>query len=606
MTDIDKDPFADDDDELLDENEDEMQDDEAEKVEGEVVEEDVDAEFKVKREFETVEANENGTTVAEILGLSKLSKYNRMTHNSIERYDIDIEIYQDIVDQSPVIQQTLEDGEKVLKTFKYLQQDLFLSLYKYNAIMVDENKVYPSTRMNRKILAEIFDTDEFITLRKSCRLDVFNAALGAEVLGRKALEMLQKTLDDIANQEGQDQLQQQMEEIDQLLEQEENLDQLLDENDELDQMIEEMRQQEAQGMPGASQQIAEMQAQQNANEMSLQQGKAMANRIAQQCDQLINVNDSIVEQNAQTMTKAMPDLTKDINEVSGFSNAWGLGSGSTARVPFNTKKEAIQKLRGNNKLLKITDLLGKMKDTAIDEQKKKSKHGAVEIKSVTVGDKIENTLPSERMNMVNDVTRKDFMRRMTEHSLLTYQKESTKNKNKGPIIVCVDTSGSMDYGNREIWSKALAVSVLEIAQMQKRDYACIIYSSHADKPIIIKKGEISPDKVIDVATRFHDGGTDFESPLNEALKLIQDSTFKEADILFISDGDCYLSDSYVKKFKQIKEEKEFKCNGILINSGGRTSDTSLKEFCDNVTFITNITDMTQADSDVNKQIFGSL
>ena len=97
------------------------------------------------------------------------------------------------------------------------------------------------------------------------------------------------------------------------------------------------------------------------------------------------------------------------------------------------------------------------------------------------------------------------MRRMTENSLLTYAKESTKEKNKGPIIVCVDTSGSMK-GDQEIWSKALSVGLLEVAQMQKRDFACIIYSSRADDPIVIRKDEISPQKIIDVAERFHGGG----------------------------------------------------------------------------------------------------
>jgi uncharacterized protein with von Willebrand factor type A (vWA) domain len=61
-------------------------------------------------------------------------------------------------------------------------------------------------------------------------------------------------------------------------------------------------------------------------------------------------------------------------------------------------------------------------------------------------------------------------------------------------------------GDREIWSKAFTMGVLEIAQIQKRDFAFIAYDSRAEDPIIIKKGEISPDKVITICEEFLDGG----------------------------------------------------------------------------------------------------
>jgi uncharacterized protein with von Willebrand factor type A (vWA) domain len=251
-------------------------------------------------------------------------------------------------------------------------------------------------------------------------------------------------------------------------------------------------------------------------------------------------------------------------------------------------------------------MIGRFKESAITEQKKKAKHGAVEIKSVTTGDKIQDTLPSDRMNLCNETTKKDFYRRMTEHQLMTYSKEAHKQKNKGPIIVCVDTSGSMS-GDAEIWSKALTVGILEVAQMQKRDFACIIYDSSADEPIVIKKDEIAPQKIITCAERFRGGGTSFEAPLNKALDLIKDSTFKDADIVFITDGDCYTSDAFSRKFNQIKQEKEFKTLGVLVNIGyGHTSDSSLKEFCDDIALVSDIADLKDGDSAVNKAIFGNL
>lgn len=538
-------------------------------------------------------ANMRGKTVQEIMGLSNRKDAVGYSYNALEHYDIDLDIYQDIVDQSPVMQQTLEEGEELLPTFKYLHQDIFLSLYKYKAKVLPETSMHISTRMNRGIIGNLINTPEYISLRQTCRMDQFNAALGTEIIGREAIEILREALEQIKDLEKKKQA------MDRLLEEEEKIDTLLEENENIDELIEDAKRQ------GNGAYAAQLQAQKDANEQAMATLKAMANKIAEECDELLDEDDFATEIST-VMGKTLDSTSQEVQEVSQLCQAWGLGTGDTCQVAFQNKKDAIEKIRHSSKLNKLTDLVGRFKESAITEQKKKAKHGAVEIKSVTVGDKIQDTLPSDRMNLCNDTTKKDFYRRMTENQLLTYSKEAHKQKNKGPIIVCVDTSGSMQ-GDEEIWSKALTVGILEVAQMQKRDFACIIYSSHADKPIVIKKDEIAPQKIIDCAECFHNGGTNFEAPLNEALELIKDSTFKDADIVFITDGDCYVSDSFSRKFNQIKQEKEFKTMGVLVNMGrGHVSDSSLKEFCDSITLVSDIADLKDGDSAVNKSIFGNL
>ena len=553
-------------------------------------------EFKADiEEAVDTKANMHGKTVQEILGLSERKAALTYSYNSVEHYDVDIDIYEDIVDQSPVMQATLDEGEQILPTFKYLHQDIFLSLYKYKAKIIPETNMHTSTRMNRGIIGNLINTPEYISLRQTCRFDQFNAALGTEILGREALEILKNMLEQIQDLEKKKQA------MDELLEKENEIDELLEQNQEIDELLEDMKR----GGNGNGMSVQELMAQQEANEQAAAALKAVANKIAEECDELLD-EDDFAEQVSTVMGSTLTNTSMEVAETSKLCEAWGLGVGNECKVAFQNKKDAVEKIRKSKKLSKFTDIIGRMKESAITEQKKKAKHGAVEIKSVTVGQKIEDTLPSDRMNLVNDTTKKDFMRRMTENSLLTYAKESTKEKNKGPIIVCVDTSGSME-GDQEIWSKALSVGLLEVAQMQKRDFACIIYSSRADDPIVIRKDEISPQKIIDVAERFHNGGTNFEAPLNKALELIKDATFKNADIVFITDGDCYVSDSFTRKFNQIKEDKDFRTLGVLVNMGrGHHSDSSLKEFCDNITLVSDIADIKNADSEINKAIFGAI
>ena len=551
-------------------------------------------EFKADiTEATDVKANLQGKTVQEIMGLSNRKETLGYSYNALEHYDVDIDIYNDIVDQSPVMQQTLEEGEELLPTFKYLHQDIFLSLYKYKARVLPEVDMHISTRMNRGIISNLINTPEYISLRQTCRMDQFNAALGTEIIGREAIDILREAIEKLKD------LEQKKDAMDRLMEEEEKIDELIEDIGDIDELIEDAKR------AGNGSLAAQLEQERQAKEQSVATLKAMANKIAEDCDELIE-DDELVSEVSTTMGSTLTETGKQVQEVSELCEAWGLGTGENCQVAFQNKKDAIERIRRSSKLHKLTDLVGKFKESAIVEQKKKAKHGAVEIKGVTTGDKIQDTLPSDRMNLCNDITKGDFYRRMSEHGLLQYSKESNKQKNKGPIIVCVDTSGSMQ-GDEEIWSKALTIGILEVAQMQKRDFACIIYSSHADKPIVIKKDEIAPQKIIDCAERFHNGGTSFEAPLNEALELIKDSTFKNADIVFITDGDCYVSDNFSRKFKQIKEDKDFRTLGVLVNMGcGHVSDSSLKEFCDNITLVSDIADLNDGNSEVNKSIFGSL
>lgn len=78
------------------------------------------------------------------------------------------------------------------------------------------------------------------------------------------------------------------------------------------------------------------------------------------------------------------------------------------------------------------------------------------------------------------------------------------------------------------------------------------------------------------------------------------------DIVFITDGDCSIRDDFRRKFKQLKEDKDFRTLGVLVDYGGHNTRSTLDDFCDSVSYISKIADAKNADSDVNKMIFGTL
>ena len=551
--------------------------------------------YSAEIDNDNIKADMHGKTVQEILGLTNLKESVKQSFNAFEHYDVDLEFYQDIVDTSPVMQNTIEEGCKIYPAFEYMYQDIFLSLYKYKARLLPESDIHMSTRLNRKFAECYLNTPEYIKLRQTCRMDQFNAALGTEIIGSKLIKIVEEVMNKLKEQE------ESMKKMQELMKKEQEMDELLEENEEMDELLQSL----IQTGQGNSAQAQQLQQQIDQNITSKQAIQQLANQIAEKMDDLIE-EDDLANEITTRAGKAFDEASMQVAETSELVNAWGLGEGEKSRVSYQNKKDAIERIRKSPKLKHLTDLIGRFKESAITEQKKKTKHGAVEISSVTLGNKIEDILPSEKMMLSNEATKKDFYNKYTENRNMVYSKESNKSKNKGPIILCCDESGSMD-GDRETWSKAFTMGVLEIAQIQKRDFAFIAYDSHANEPIVIKKGEVSPEKVITICEEFLDGGTNFEAPLRKALDLIKDSTFKNADIIFVTDGDCGVSDSFKQKFKQVKEEKEFACKGILVDMGSwRSSDSTLREFCDDVVRISNIADLTNGDSEVNKQLFGSI
>ena len=551
--------------------------------------------YSAQVDNENIKANMHGKTVQEILGLSQLKESVKQSFNAFEHTDVDIWYFEDIVSTSPVMQRTIQEGCDIYPAFEYMYQDIFLSLYKYKARLLPESEIHMSTKLNRKFAECYLNTPEYIKLRQTCRMDQFNAALGTEIIGNKLLKIVEEVMNKLKEQ------QEAIRKMQELMKKEQEMDELLEENEEMDELLQSLI---ANGQ-GGSAQAQQLQQQMSQNMTAKQAIQQMANQIAEEMDDLIE-EDDLANEISMKAGKTFDEASMQVAETSELVEAWGLGDGEKSRVSYQNKKEAIERIRKSKKLRNLTDLIGKFKESAVTEQKKKTKNGAVEISSVTVGNKIEDTLPSERMMLSNETTKGDFYNRYSEGRLMTYSKESNKSKNKGPIILCCDESGSMD-GDRETWSKAFTMGVLEIAQIQKRDFAFIAYDSRANDPIIIKKGEISPDKVITICEEFLDGGTNFEAPLRKALDLIKDSTFKNADILFVTDGDCGVSDKFKQEFKRIKEEKEFACKGILVDMGSwRSSDATLREFCDDVVKISNVADLTNGESEVNKALFGSI
>ena len=81
---------------------------------------------------------------------------------------------------------------------------------------------------------------------------------------------------------------------------------------------------------------------------------------------------------------------------------------------------------------------------------------------------------------------------------------------------------------------------------------------------------------------FLGGGTNFESPMRETLRLMEQEGFENADVVFITDGVCVLPDTFREELAKEQAARRFTVTGVLLDQGSPGMDFSLRAFCQNI------------------------
>mgnify|MGYP001214882783 CR=1 FL=1 len=111
-------------------------------------------------------------------------------------------------------------------------------------------------------------------------------------------------------------------------------------------------------------------------------------------------------------------------------------------------------------------------------------------------------------------------------------KEVSEDEKMGPIIICVDTSGSMS-GSPETIAKAIALYLSSRAKSQKRDCFLINFSTSIET--LNLSGKLGVKQLIEFLGRSFHGGTDVAPAIKYAIKKMGEESYKKADLLIVSD-----------------------------------------------------------------------
>lgn len=289
------------------------------------------------------------------------------------------------------------------------------------------------------------------------------------------------------------------------------------------------------------------------------------------------------EELTEALMKAMQEMKQVKENLRSLLGGYTAGNAEAElkKVPLRDKLELAERLSSDKKVKEIAEWAGRFKQIA--RKKQKVKHSeSVERKGVTLGNEIEKILPVEFALYMHPHTRTDFLRRFVEGQLMQYEQKGREEVAKGPIVLCLDQSSSMYKLDTQ--AKGFALALLAIAKKQHRDFCVLAFSTKIES-YLFAKGKTKSTDLVKLANTFLGGGTNFSLPLNQALKVINATRFKKADVIFVTDGEDTVSDTFLVAFNKTKKEKEFSVLSLVLGS----SVTTVEPFSDKVVTLTDFT-----------------
>lgn len=479
----------------------------------------------------------------------KLRQYVDRAELTIHHDRFDSSAFRDVRKESQELRKVSDIGKETIHdSFDKLLEDAYYSLFKVDPQQYGVNEILDSSLLNHAIMEKGMDLQEWEQLRSYTTLDEWSAAM-ATISFSEQLEELAKDL-------------------------KEQFDQASD----LAQLEQDIRDA-----------IDQLQNLQGMGQGGGKQSQALQKHINEMLKNLLRQNEQfrkdLMDKDGELRKKirdAMQNTLDDVENEGEMADAWGSEPGQLQRMSYKERMELGARIRQDPGLKKLAKLAGRVKRLAMGEQSKKIIHGQDEVHDLEVGNNLERLVASEWAKLDSEEMELLFLKQFTEKSLLQYQLRGTEKVGQGPIVVPIDSSGSMgasdrDGFTRDMWAKAVALALLDIAKKQKRTFVALIYGSYGElKEFRFEQGETNINDVLDFASFSFMGGTNWEEPLGRAIEICMNEYLEDghtrADIVHLSDGCCNVSEEWKRKYDESREAANIRSFGVMICSGGYSYD----------------------------------
>lgn len=284
--------------------------------------------------------------------------------------------------------------------------------------------------------------------------------------------------------------------------------------------------------------------------------------------------------------RALRAATSEVDQQEGAMNALGLGGdGGDDKGRLDTAKlaEVFKRVKNSQRLKKICEAAGRFIRSAVAKQRQKVKQGYDDMVGVELSGDVGRLLPLELAKLVDEDYELDTMRRLVERQTMCREYHGVEKQDKGPIVVCVDESGSMGVREYEpvCNAKAFALAMARIARMQKR-WCCLVgYSGGTEGTwLCLPPGNWDELALADWLEHFFGGGTTMDVPLAELPNNWEKLGVPrgKTDVVLITDAIVDVPETMRQTFNAWKKRETVRCVGLVL---GR-SPGELESVCDEV------------------------
>ena len=464
-------------------------------------------------------------------------------------------IYQDLRQGDAEFDKLEKLCSEQLSTFPALCRDIFQSFYSLNLRKNPEEMLSESAmQFNKPILETMMQSEDYTAAKSSCGGRQLPAYTAAKEFAAQTAGQMEELIRQISGKRGPEELSKQLEKR---------------RDDSLDALQDRLKQAETQ--PPDARREAQIVAAANQAQSQVNQAAAVAR---------IRHDNAVKNKKAISMLvgRAANAAAEKAKDTASILLAWGAGNDPSSPQEVEADWALVERIRKNTVLLETARHLGRLKELIRGKRKNGYAYGRGETYSLELGGNVSRALGAEFALLAAPETVPLFLRKLQRRGLKQYQRREPLCKGRGDIICMLDESDSARKAAP--WCKAVALALLDIAAAEKRRFAMIHFARrdnfHTD---LFLPGAYTKEDMLRAAETFLGGGTDYVTPLKEALRLAEQEGFEKADMVFVTDGDCFVPEQFLSELKQEQARKKFQITGVLLDQDAAGFAFSLEPFC---------------------------
>ena len=266
--------------------------------------------------------------------------------------------------------------------------------------------------------------------------------------------------------------------------------------------------------------------------------------------------------------KAVAEAGEEVTELRDTAAALGLGAGEPGSNDPRAIAALFKVVRNDPALKRICDLAGRFRRVAQSKQRQKAAHGLDDVVGVEPGGDIGCLLPSELVKLAVPELELDTLRRIVERQALCREYHAIEPVGKGPIIVSVDESGSME-GRKAHTAKALALALAWVARRQRRWCGLIAYSGKAGERLLaLPPGRWDEAALCDWLSAFIGHGSDLDVPVEELPRMYAELGAPRGvtDVIFLTDARARIPAAVRDRFLAWKQSVTARVVALVIDN----------------------------------------